>query len=171
MGFPGGTGGKEPACQCRRHKRPRFHPWVGKIPWRRSWQPTPVFFPGESPWTEKPGGLQSIGSQESGMTEPAMHAWTCRRNSWKFLEAEWSLFLIIKKLATEQGFCAQESYRVSPVQYQCDGLNKICLGEVLTLLPKSWLSMHQCQTEIWRQSYGGRRKSDFIILPGKRETQ
>ena len=37
--------GKESACQCRRH---RFHFWVGKIPWRRKWQPTPVFLPGES---------------------------------------------------------------------------------------------------------------------------
>ena len=37
--------------------------WVGKIPWRRAWQPTPVFLPGESPWTEEPGGLQSTGSQ------------------------------------------------------------------------------------------------------------
>ena len=47
-GFPGGTSGKEPSCQCRRHKRCRFNPWVGKIPWRRAWQPTPVFSPGES---------------------------------------------------------------------------------------------------------------------------
>ena len=37
-GFPGSTSGKEPACQCRRHKRHRFDPWVGKIPWRRAWQ-------------------------------------------------------------------------------------------------------------------------------------
>ena len=36
---------------------------VGKIPWRRAWQPTPVFLPGESPWSEEPGGLQSMGSQ------------------------------------------------------------------------------------------------------------
>ena len=36
---------------------------VGKIPWRRAWQHTPVFLPGESPWTEEPGRLQSIGSQ------------------------------------------------------------------------------------------------------------
>ena len=43
--------------------RPGFSPWVGKIPWRSSWQPTPVFLPGESPWTEEPGGLQSMGSQ------------------------------------------------------------------------------------------------------------
>ena len=45
-----------------------------KFHWRRAWQRTLAFLPGESPWTEKPGGLQSIGSQESGMTEPAMHA-------------------------------------------------------------------------------------------------
>ena len=36
---------------------------LGKIPWRRAWQPIPVFFPGESPWTEEPGGLQSMRSQ------------------------------------------------------------------------------------------------------------
>ena len=46
--FPGGTIGKEPACHCRRCKRCRFDPWVRKIPWRRAWQPTPVFLPGES---------------------------------------------------------------------------------------------------------------------------
>ena len=63
MGFPGGASSKEPTCQCRRRKRHGFHPWVGKIPWRRAWQPTPVLLPGESPWTEKPGGLQSMGLQ------------------------------------------------------------------------------------------------------------
>ena len=57
-----GTSGKEAACQCRRHKRCGMDPWVGKIPWRRAWQPTPVFLPGDSPWTEEPGRLQSIGS-------------------------------------------------------------------------------------------------------------
>ena len=47
-GFPGGASGKEPTCQCRRHKRYGFHPWVRKILWRRAWQPTPVFLSGES---------------------------------------------------------------------------------------------------------------------------
>ena len=37
--------GKESACQCRRHS---FNLWVRKIPWRRKWQPTPVFLPGKS---------------------------------------------------------------------------------------------------------------------------
>ena len=45
MGLPGGTSGKEPACQCRRHKRVEFDTRVGKIPWRKAWQPTPVFLP------------------------------------------------------------------------------------------------------------------------------
>ena len=45
MGFPGGASGTEPAWQCWRHKRCRFDPWVGKIPWRWARQPTPVFFP------------------------------------------------------------------------------------------------------------------------------
>ena len=44
----GGANCKEPACQCRRPKRRRFDPWVGKSPWRREWLPTPVFLPGES---------------------------------------------------------------------------------------------------------------------------
>ena len=46
-GFPGCASGKEPACQCRRHKRCEFHPWVRKIPWRRERQPTPLFLPRE----------------------------------------------------------------------------------------------------------------------------
>ena len=43
--FPGGSRGKESTCQCTRC---RFSPWVGKVPWRRKWQPTPVFLPGKS---------------------------------------------------------------------------------------------------------------------------
>ena len=45
--FAGGTSGKEPVCQCWRHKTCRFNPWVENIPWRRTRQPTPVFLPGE----------------------------------------------------------------------------------------------------------------------------
>ena len=47
-GFPGCASGKELTCLCRKHKRCRFDPWVRKIPWRRTWQPTPVSLPGES---------------------------------------------------------------------------------------------------------------------------
>ena len=43
-----GLVGKESACQCRRHKRHGFDPWVRKIPWRKEWLPFTVFLPGES---------------------------------------------------------------------------------------------------------------------------
>ena len=65
--FPGGSDGKESAGYVGDLGwRPGFDPWVGKIPWRRAWQPIPVFLPGESPWTEEPGGLQSMRSQRVG---------------------------------------------------------------------------------------------------------
>ena len=44
-GLPRRHSGKESACQCRRHKRLRFHSWVRKIPGSRKWQPAPVFLP------------------------------------------------------------------------------------------------------------------------------
>ena len=57
------SAGKEHARQCKRHKRHRFDPWAGKIPWRRKQQLTPVFLPGKfhgerslagySPWGRK----------------------------------------------------------------------------------------------------------------------
>ena len=40
--------GKNLPAQCRSCRRRGFDPWVGKIPWRRAWQPTSVFLPGES---------------------------------------------------------------------------------------------------------------------------
>ena len=67
LGLPWWLSGKESACKCRIH---RFDPWVGKIPWRRAGQPTPAFFPGESPWTEEPGRLYSPwGHKELDMAE------------------------------------------------------------------------------------------------------
>ena len=48
FGLPTWLCGKETAFQCRRCCRCRINPWIGKIPWRRKWQPTPVFLPGKS---------------------------------------------------------------------------------------------------------------------------
>ena len=64
-GFPDGTGGKEPTCQCRRRRRCGFDPCVGKIPWRRATihSSLPAW---RAPWTEEPGRLQCVGSQRVG---------------------------------------------------------------------------------------------------------
>ena len=64
--FPGGGGGEEPTCQCRRHG---FDPWVGKIPWRRAWQPTPVFLPGEPHGQKSLVGYGPWGRKELNTTE------------------------------------------------------------------------------------------------------
>ena len=58
-GFPGGSAGKEEIW---------VDPWVGKIPWRRAWQPTPVFLPGESPRTEEPSSYSPWGHKQSDTT-------------------------------------------------------------------------------------------------------
>ena len=58
LGFSGGSAVKESACQCRRC---RFDPWVGKITWRRKWQPIPVFLPGESQGQRSLAGYSSWG--------------------------------------------------------------------------------------------------------------
>ena len=61
--------GNEPSCQCRGHKRQGFDPWVGKIPWRRKRQPTPVFLPGESHGQRSLAGYSPWGCKESDTTE------------------------------------------------------------------------------------------------------
>ena len=81
-GFPGGSD----SLQCG---RPGFNPWVRKIPWRRMWQPTPVFLTWRIPWTEEPGGLQSMGSQKVG------YDWATKRN--RRISAEVSYLICIWK--------------------------------------------------------------------------
>ena len=78
MTFPGGTSGKElpmhlPMQEASRHG---FDPWVGKIPWRIKWQPTPVFLPGESHGQRNLVGYSPWGCKESDTTEASEHAHT-----------------------------------------------------------------------------------------------
>ena len=71
--FPGGVSGKEPACQCRRCRRHRFHPWPGKTPWRRAWQPTPAFLPGEAHGQRSLAGCIPLGHKELDVTDETEH--------------------------------------------------------------------------------------------------
>ena len=58
-----------PICQCGRHKRWEFDPWIWKIPWKRAWQPTPIFLPGESHGQRSLAGYSPWGYKESDTTE------------------------------------------------------------------------------------------------------
>ena len=65
MGFPGGASGKEPTCQCRRHRT-----WVRSLgredPLEQEMATHSSSLAGKIPWTEEPGELQSMGSQRVG---------------------------------------------------------------------------------------------------------
>ena len=63
--LPWWLSGKETACQCRRRV---LSPWVMNIPWRRKWQPTPVFFPGKSNGQRGLVGYNPWGHKESDTT-------------------------------------------------------------------------------------------------------
>ena len=73
LGFPGAASGKEPTCRCRKHKRQWFNPWIGKIPWRRAWQPTPVFLPGKSLGQRSLDSYGPLDNKESDTTEGTQH--------------------------------------------------------------------------------------------------
>ena len=74
--------GKESARQCRRYRRLWFDPWVGKIPWCRQWQPTPVFLLGKSHGQSLGGGCRPWGSQRVGYTHGGRHWQTGGERGW-----------------------------------------------------------------------------------------
>ena len=58
---------------CLQGRRPGFDPWVGKIPWRREWQPTLVFLPGNSHGWGSRAGPNLWSCKESDTTERLTH--------------------------------------------------------------------------------------------------
>ena len=111
VGFPGGSSGKEHARQCRKHVRRRFSPWVGKIPWRRARQLTPVFLLGKSPWMEEPGEEPGLWNDKTSnltkystanfnyVTQCPSCVPVCPSLHWGILKEEWitPLFLCSAK--------------------------------------------------------------------------
>jgi len=62
--FPRWLSGKASTCQYRSQRRHVFNFWVRKIPWRRGWQPTPVFLPGDSHGQRSLMGYKELDSTE-----------------------------------------------------------------------------------------------------------
>ena len=107
-GFPGGSEGKRICLQCRRSG---FVSWVGKIPWRREWQPAPVFLPGEFHGQRSLGCYSPWGCKELHTIDWLIHMHKVRyltgkpwsplmfSQSSKNQYSSKSLFYIIKKLS------------------------------------------------------------------------
>ena len=88
-------------------KRHRFHPWVKKIPWRRAWQPTPVFLSGESHGERSLAGHSPWGHKESDMTEVTAH--THKTNHTKTLATKHRLYAFILRITAGRSCCFQYS--------------------------------------------------------------
>ena len=73
LGFPAGSSGKESTCRCRRCKRCGFEPWVGRISWRRWWQPTPVTLPGECHGQRSLAGYSPWGAKRQTSPSDSAH--------------------------------------------------------------------------------------------------
>ena len=82
-GFLCGTSGEESACQCRGRKRRGFHPWVGKIPWRRKWQPIPVFLPRKSHGKRSLLGYSPLGRKVHTTEHTHTHKLTSSELTWR----------------------------------------------------------------------------------------
>ena len=164
MGFPGGTSGKEPACQCRRHKRRGFEPWVGKKPWRRAQQPTPVFLPRESHGQRSLVGCCPQGHEESDMTEATECAWHIHYindHDWVALGLmqTWPCHSTSEWYPTHPSFCIRDSQRVAPRASKSlvnehhawprDGINQCGLGKFRTLC-----AVLQTAAELWTLTKG-----------------
>ena len=88
LGFPSSS---DICLQC---KRPGFDPWVGKIPWRRKWQPTLVFLPGEFQGQRNLVGYSPRGREELDTTETLTHKHTvsvcCLEMTWRHLTTDFA---------------------------------------------------------------------------------
>ena len=81
-GFPGGTGGKDSTCQCRRLKRHSFDPWVGTILWSRNRQTAPVFLPGKFHGQRSLEGYGSRGCRLCMTEHSGKQRWSPGSPAW-----------------------------------------------------------------------------------------
>ena len=85
-GLPWWLSGKESACQCRGLE---FSPWSRKIPWRRKWQPTPVFLPRKSHGQRSLVGYSPWGCKEPDVTERLTHTHTAHEHNTLLVAGSW----------------------------------------------------------------------------------
>ena len=114
-GFPGGACGNEFTSQCRRHRRCRFYPWVGKIPWTKKWQPTPVFLPGEFHGQRSLVDYVCGATKELGTTEQLNTFERRMKQDWA--EQQWGrsdkALANIAGISRASVFCQSSSLKVS----------------------------------------------------------
>ena len=109
LGFPSGSDGKE-SCQFR---TPGFNPWVRKIPWRREWQPAPVFLPRELHEQRSLVGYHPWGCKESDMTEGLTLSVPFFCISYISVNKSYLFFSFWRTLLCRQNLCAFTSLQMT----------------------------------------------------------
>ena len=146
-GFSCGTSSKEPAFQCRRHKRCGFSPWVRKIPWRRAWQLTPVFLFRES------HGQRSLAGYSTRVRKRVRHDWSNLARTHSAREASWREVWpqILKSLK-----CAEMRLSVMTVwrgrqifSHQTQGKKKKGENYQNQTISSLWMEINQMQITNW----------------------
>ena len=107
LSFPGGTSGKESACQCRRCKRHDFNPWIGKILCEEEMATHSSILAWKIPWTEEPGGLQSMGLQR------VRHDWTHTQDRLCTAPEDSRVFGFLSLAAWKTNFWTYKVHRIA----------------------------------------------------------
>ena len=121
---------KESTCQCRRH-------WVGKIPWRRKWQPTPVFLPGKSYGQRSLAGYSSwdckeLDTIERARTHTQSHTWSNEGRSiiLNHRRVKWEVWVIVAGLTLTHTLSQNPQTDLPPL--------RLTLGSSVWLLLGKW---------------------------------
>ena len=116
----------ESVCQCRKWKRHGFDTWVGKIPWRRKWQPTPVFLPGKS------HGWRSLAGYQQGHKRVRYNLVTKQQKQKKNKRVsylviwEGPVWMICVCVLSHSWLFALSIYVLSPLSWTCMYICYIC---------------------------------------------
>ena len=145
MGFPWWLSGKESACQCRKRKRHRLHSGVGKIPWRRKWQPMPVFLPGnpmdKEVWQATVHGVTKSWTHSQWVnSHPFRQKWCSRKKCQSLIYA-----------------ARMDSYQYPKVSRLC-GVSQHVQGKTVTTVSPPFSMMDsgvsvQCRFSSWNRTW------------------
>ena len=134
----------------------RLNLWIGKVPWRRAWQPTLVYLPGESPWTEAPDGLQSTGSQRVG------HDWS----NWTSTHAGWVMRNLFKH-CNKARLCRRVSIAAASIDNLLRKMAEpkeeppMSILGFSTQLALLWAAQRLCLEETWPET--GRQEGAGVL--------
>ena len=157
--------GKESACNAGdAHRRCVFNPWVRKIPWRRKWQPTPVFLPGKSHGWRNLVSYKSMGvAKESDITQ--------QLNTTAIFQAIWCKHTIQFSRHNYAQLFITNSYKIHNLKYiqTHNLLCTVCVGGWVGMCTVLWRINRAIGLSVWNKTNSINSKlfnlSDFIFTP------